>query len=324
LVEELVEIIGCAGCALLMIDERKVHILAERGFSKMLGDKEFTTDRPAIRHIIDTRYCIATGDIANSPASSCVPAGCNMKSLICTPVVVKDQVRGIIHLDSPEKDAFDAEDIEFVAQLADAIAIAMERALEHSKIKNLSWEDGLTGCRNRRRMDQDVDSEIARARRYQEFFSLLMIDIDWFKSFNDTHGHGEGDQLLKKMVALFQQNIREADGLYRYGGEEFAVLLPKSDREEAKVMAKRFQEIVAQTPFPGEKDSQPSGKVTVSIGVATYPWDGNSRDELLKSADSALYRAKKNGRNRVCFCGQTEEASDIGDNRPGGCSRGSS
>jgi diguanylate cyclase (GGDEF)-like protein len=300
LVEELVDIVGCTGCAILMIADTKVLILAEYGFKKLLGDKEFTPEMPAIKYIRDTGQCIFTGDILNSPASSCVPAGCNMKSLICTPVMVKDHVKGIIHLDSLEKDAFDEEDKRFVEQLAEAIAIAMERALEHSRVKVLSIEDGLTGCLNRRKLDQEVGDEINRCRRYQRNFSILMIDLDWFKNYNDFHGHGRGDELLKEVVALFRKNVRTSDKVYRYGGEEFVLVLPESDRKDAKKVAEKLQQLVSRTSFEGEKDSQSQGKVTISVGLATYPWDGNNRDELFKAADTRLYEAKRLGRNRVC------------------------
>jgi len=318
LVEELVDIVGCTGCAIMMIEEKKVLILAQYGFQKLLGDKEFTTDMPAIKHIRDTGLCIFTGDIPNSPASSCVPAGCNMKSLICTPVMVNDQVKGIIHLDSLEKDAFDEEDKLFVEQLAEAIAIAMERALEHSKVKVLSVEDGLTGCYNRRKLDQDIDAEINRSRRYQKNFSILMIDIDWFKSYNDYHGHGRGDELLSSMVTLFKNSVRSSDEVYRYGGEEFVILLPEIDRQQAAVVAGKLQRLVAITPFEGEEESQPEKNITISIGLATYPWDGNNRDELYKSADTRLYQAKKLGRNRVCVY-QDEDRLKRKSDRTHGC-----
>jgi diguanylate cyclase (GGDEF)-like protein len=315
LVEELVEIVGCTGCAILFIDGKQVHIMAEYGFSKLFKDQEFNADMPAIKYIRDTQRCIFTGDIANSPASSCVPAGCNMKSLICSPVAVKDKVVGIIHLDSLEKDAFDEEDKRFVEQLADAISIAMERALEHSKVKNLSVEDGLTGCFNRRKLDEDIDAEIIRARRYQKVFSVLMVDIDWFKKYNDFHGHGKGDELLKGLVNLFGQRLRAADTVYRYGGEEFFILLPETDKAQAFTVAEKLREILARTSFEGERESQPEGKVTMSIGVATYPWDGNNRDELLKAADTELYRAKKGGRNRVCCFDESSAEKDKEDRK---------
>lgn len=313
LVEELVDIVGCTGCAIMMMEDKQVLLLAEYGFKKLLGDQEFTTDMPAIKHIRDTGQCIFTGDIPNSPASSCVPAGCNMKSLICTPVMVQDEVKGIIHLDSLEKDAFDEEDKLFVEQLAEAIAIAMERALEHSKVKTLSVEDGLTGCFNRRKLDQDVDSEISRSRRYQRNFSILMIDVDWFKKYNDHHGHGRGDELLIAIVELFKKNLRDSDEVYRYGGEEFVIKLPENDRQRALTVATKLQELVAATPFDGEKESQPERKVTISIGLATYPWDGNNRDELYKSADTRLYEAKKRGRNRVCAYRDEDQQKEVVD-----------
>jgi len=300
LVEELVDIVGCTGCAIMMIADKEVLILAEYGFKRLLGDMDFNTEMPAIKHIRDTGLCIFTGDIPNSPASSCVPAGCNMKSLICSPVMVADQVKGIIHLDSLEKDAFDEEDKQFVEQLAEAIAIAMERALEHSKVKVLSVEDGLTGCYNRRKLDQDIDAEINRSRRYQRNFSVLMIDLDWFKKYNDHHGHGRGDELLKDVTDLFRRSLRTNDEVYRYGGEEFVILLPEADRQQAAAVAGKLQQLVAQTPFAGEEESQPGKMVTISIGLATYPWDGNNRDELYKTSDTRLYQAKKLGRNRVC------------------------
>ena len=299
-VQKLLSIVGCAGCALLQIDGRKVRILAERGFSKMLGGKDFSADMPAIKHIVNTKKSICTGDISNSIACGCVPDGCSMTSLICTPVVVKDEVRGIIHLDSPKKNAFDEQDSSFVKMLAEEIAIAMERSFIHSQVKASSLKDGLTGCFNRRKLDQDIETEIVRARRYERPLSLLMIDVDWFKNYNDFHGHLKGDELLKKMVRLFERNMRASDTLYRYGGEEFTVLLPETAKAEALFAASKLQKVIEKAKFEGEKESQPDGKVTVSIGVASYPWDGNDGHELLRSADSELYRAKQIGRNKVC------------------------
>jgi len=313
LVEELVDIVGCAGCAILYIRGKDVDILAEHGFSKLLGDEEFNAEMPAIKHIVETRRCLATGDIENSPASGCVPAGCSMKSLICTPIVVRDQVRGIIHLDSPEKDAFDEEDLNFVELLAQEISIAMERSLMHDEVKTLSVKDELTGSFNRRKLNVEIEVEIARARRYQTPLSVLMIDIDWFKNYNDTHGHAKGDQLLQKIAHLFERSLRQNDTVYRYGGEEFSVLLPMADKDEAVVIAGRMRELVEEEPFEGEEESQPKGKVTVSIGVATYPWDGNNPDELLKSADTELYRAKKTGRNQVSVYSDANE--EVGQKR---------
>lgn len=300
LVEELVQIVGCTGCAILLIEGSKVKILAERGFSTMLGEEEFSSDMPAIKYIADAKQSIHTGDIVNSPAASCIPAGCSMNSLICTPIVVKDQVEGIVHLDSPDRNAFDEEDLHFVELLTTEISVAIERSLLYSQVKSLSIRDGLTGCFNRRKFDEDIEVETARAVRYQRTLSLFMIDIDWFKKYNDSHGHSKGDTLLKKIAGIFTNEVRVVDSVYRYGGEEFVVLLPETDTEKALPVARRLREIVEQEQFEGEEQSQPNKKVTISIGVASFRSDADGKDELLKSADSALYRAKESGRNRVC------------------------
>ena len=161
-------------------------------------------------------------------------------------------------------------------------------------------KDALTGCFNRRKLDEDIEAEIVRARRYERPLSLLMIDVDWFKNYNDFHGHIKGDELLKKMVGLFERNMRASDSLYRYGGEEFTVLLPETPKAEALFAASKLKKVIEKEQFEGEKESQPDGRVTVSIGVASYPWDGNDGLELLRSADSELCRAKQIGRNKVC------------------------
>ena len=167
--------------------------------------------------------------------------------------------------------------------------------------ETLSIKDGLTGCFNRRKLRSDMKTELARASRYENPISLLMIDIDWFKKYNDIHGHAKGDELLTKMANIFMDNARVVDRVYRYGGEEFIILLPETDKVQALSSAKRLQALVEKTPFEGEKESQPNEKVTVSIGVVSFPWDATFQDELLKIAHSALQKAKQAGKNRICY-----------------------
>lgn len=298
-VEELVTIVNCTGCAILMIEESKVRILAERAFSKTHREMTFKTYMPAIKHVANTKTSIYTNDIANHPAADYVPAGRQMNSIICTPVVVKGEVKGIIHLDSPHTDAFDEEDLHFVELLAEGISIAIERHFLHSQVEALSIRDDLTKCFNRKKLEEDLDAEIARAKRYERPLSLLMVDVDWFKKYNDFHGNSKGDELLKKLVEMFIDKVRTIDKVYRYSGEEFVILLPETERENALLVASRLQKMVEQEQFEGEAESQPNKKVTVSIGVVNYPWDGNDKEEILKSANAALDRAKQSGRNCV-------------------------
>ena len=304
LVRELIDIVKCDACALLLIDGGKVRILAEKGFSETFGEIEFSADMPAVKHIVDTKQAIFTGDVINSPAAVCVPHGCSMSSLICVPVMVNDEVRGIIHLDSSGKNVFDKGDLEFTEFLAQEISIPMERSFLYAQVRDISVRDGLTGCFNRRKFDVDIVAEIvaeiAGATCSGEPLSLLMLDIDWFKKYNDCHGHLKGDTLLREVVNILTSNLRPFDKIYRYGGEEFAVLLPNANKETALLTATRLCNMIEQEKFEGEKESQPDSKLTVSIGLAGFLVDANNKESLIEAADSALYKAKESGRNQVC------------------------
>ncbi len=173
----------------------------------------------------------------------------------------------------------------------------LERA--NSVLKDLAIRDGLTGQFNHRHFQESLAIEILRSQRHERSFSLIFLDVDNFKSYNDTHGHPAGDTVLSTLAELLYQRLRRSDLLARYGGEEFVVLLPETGREGAMLMAETLGQAVAEHPFPGG-ETQPLGKVTVSIGVASFPTDGKDGSTLTKRADEALYRAKHEGRNRVC------------------------
>ena len=165
-------------------------------------------------------------------------------------------------------------------------------------LKELSVTDGLTGLYNHKYFHDKLTEEIRRTERYFRPLSLIMIDVDHFKEFNDTNGHPEGDRLLKFLATTLKENVRAEDIAARYGGEEFAVILPETVKDAALVLAERLRKAVAERDFPGG-DTQPGGKLTISLGVATFTEDADNADGLLKAADDALYRAKKKGRNRV-------------------------
>jgi diguanylate cyclase (GGDEF)-like protein len=302
-IEELFDIVRCDRCVILSIAGKTVRILAQDGFSKKVGNKEYAVVMAVLKHTVKRRRCISSGDVASSSA----PTGGHMGSLICAPLLVGEQVRGVIHLDSPEKDVFDDDDLHFVELLADEIALAMERAPEHPKPRAQSAEDSLTACFIRKKLDEDIDAEISRARRYEKTFTILLIEVDWFKKYRDWHGHAKGEEVLRNVAVLFKGNVRASDKIYRYDGSEFVVLLPETDKQEGVIVAQRLREIIARTRFDGERKSQPNKKVTISIGVAGYPRDGNVRDEILQSANAELERAKQEGRNKICVFNQQEQ-----------------
>ena len=297
-VRELSGVVECDASAILLVEGDEVRILAERGFSKTFGKMKFHKDIPAINHILATQKSIFTGDVSGSPAASSLPYGCFMNSLVCAPIIVNSEVKGIIHLDSMKKGAFSSDDLEFTELMAKEIAVAIERSLLYSQVVDVSIKDGLTGCYNRRKFDIDIVAEVANAKQSNKPISLLMADIDWFKQYNDFHGHPKGDELLRKLVQVLKVNVRPADRVYRYGGEEFAIVLPDTGKVKAVYAATRLRELIGTVSFDGEKESQPA--VTISIGVATFPVDAKAWGELIKCADTALYQAKQTGRNKAC------------------------
>jgi two-component system cell cycle response regulator len=176
--------------------------------------------------------------------------------------------------------------------------LRIQKALEHARTRRLASTDGLTEVYNHRTFQERLTQEIARANRYSRPLSVLMIDVDHFKVYNDTYGHPQGDIVLQDLARLLQEMSRTSDTVARYGGEEFAIILPETDSVSAQKIGQRLREKVEQHAFAG-KERMPGGTMTISIGVATHAPAG-SKDALLQAADAALYAAKREGRNRVC------------------------
>jgi diguanylate cyclase (GGDEF)-like protein len=169
-------------------------------------------------------------------------------------------------------------------------------------LKEFVSRDGLTGLFNHRHFQDLLSHEVARSTRYERIFSMLFIDLDYFKQYNDTHGHLDGDDLLRAMAICLKRYLRKSDILARYGGEEFTIILPSTSKKDAQVAAEKIRRFVEEYPFQGQ-ETQPSGNVTISIGVSTFPDDGSDAPSIVNQADKAMYQAKNSGRNRVCVTG---------------------
>ena len=167
----------------------------------------------------------------------------------------------------------------------------------HEEIYQLATHDALTELCNRRHFAELADKEIARARRHGRPLSLCILDVDLFKPINDRHGHIRGDEVLRQVAAVLRRHARSDDVAARIGGEEFALLLPECTAADAALLADRLREAVASTKFAPGGEAQ---RITVSIGVAALAPHRDSRQALMAAADAALYRAKSEGRNRVC------------------------
>ena len=190
---------------------------------------------------------------------------------------------------------FGPKDIGLVSLLAAWTSLAFENLRLSESLERLAVTDDLTQVYNFRYLKSALRREIKRAGRYRQDLSLVMIDVDNLKGYNDRFGHLRGSSLLKEIAARFLAQVRSFDIIAKYGGDEVTLILPQTEREGARIVAERMRESIANHGFPLAE----AGKITISLGVATYPHDAADAHGLIQAADRALYRAKKAGRNRV-------------------------
>lgn len=228
-------------------------------------------------------------------------------SLISVPLMLLGEMIGVLAVSRHDKDSLTLTDRQSLESIASQIAVAYDRARLYSKSKELAIRDDLTGLYNRRHFYQMLDGELKRARRVGRHVSLLMIDADRFKKFNDDFGHLKGDECLKGMANLLKSNLREGDLLARFGGEEFVVMLTDADLNQSFQVAEKLRTLVQdelEITIPG----QDMARATVSIGVSSYPDCAGNLHDLIDTADMALYQAKDGGRNQT-QCHQVRQTS---------------
>jgi diguanylate cyclase (GGDEF)-like protein len=215
--------------------------------------------------------------------------------LLC-PIKSRGKLIGILGLGKKRSNGlYTREDVELVMGLATRAGIAVENARLYSQAVTWAHTDGLTKLYNHRYFNERLEEEIARGSRFGTIFSLIMLDIDFFKAYNDTYGHLAGDEVLVDIGGCIQTSIRSVDMSFRYGGEEFAAILPETPLEGAYLVAERIRKKIES------KSSYGRMPVTASFGVACWPTDGMMKEEVVASADAALYMAKQTGRNRICL-----------------------
>jgi diguanylate cyclase (GGDEF)-like protein len=219
--------------------------------------------------------------------------GFKTRSILCVPMKVHNNIIGAIEVLNPtDRPSYTPDQIPLLATLAQEAAVSLENA----RLFRLATTDGLTGLGTIRYFKTLLEHEIPRCKRYGRDLSLFLLDIDFFKKINDTHGHLAGDLCLRELATLIHASIRQIDVSARYGGEEFIVMLPESSHKDALVVAERLREKVASAKV---QDKGQSYSFTVSIGVSSMR-DADTLEELIKRADQNLYKAKESGRNRVC------------------------
>ncbi len=224
-------------------------------------------------------------------------------SFLVIPLIHRKQLMGTLNLFRPHKNGFHPEEVHFLSTLSVALAISLANARLYSKTRELSVRDELTDAFNRRYFHQTLPREIKRAKRFDKSVVLLMMDMDYFKSINDQHGHLVGDQILMELVKFITARIREVDFLARYGGEEFVLILPNTSQEDGLMVAEKVRRLVSEHIF-GIHHVSGGLRLTLSIGLSIYPFGHEVEDDqeveaLIDAADVALYEAKRKGRNCV-------------------------
>ena len=223
-------------------------------------------------------------------ASFVEAASSYVRSIACIPMHVYNETIGVINVTNKISEAgFFDEDIEMLSAVADQAAVSISKA----QLWEMAVNDSLTGLHVRRYFMVRLQEEVSRTERYEKTLSVVMADLDRFKAINDTYGHTAGDQVLKAVGEYLHDSIRDVDSVGRYGGEEFVMLLPETDKASALGLSERLKKGIAALKLGNLPH------ITISGGVATFPEDGRTVDELLQKADAALYTAKKAGRNRV-------------------------
>ncbi len=294
-VEKTCEVLEAQTCSVMFIDHElgELCVKGHRGIEEsMIGENPLKMG-DGIVDLIERHHKAKMHPLPHKHSSKIDGTLYQSETFLSVPIELKDHLLGIInvsHKKGKHGDIFTDLDLRILFMIVRQVRIAMENAKLYRELKFISMTDGLTGIYNYRYCTQTLDYEIVRAKRYGRNLSLLMIDVDQFKSYNDTLGPLEGDKLLKSIAQIIKQNVRTTDVACRYAGDEFAVILPETDLSQARVTAEKIRKKISELSA-----KQP---ISVSIGLAKSNAQTN-RYDLIQKADSHLYTAKHQGKNQV-------------------------
>ena len=224
------------------------------------------------------------------------------RSIICIPLKAKQRVLGVIQLINVAMENFGEYEMFFLQSLCDYAAIAIDNARAVERIQELTITDDCTGLYNARHLYKTLEAEVYRSARFSYEFTVLFIDLDHFKQVNDTYGHLIGSKLLNEVGYAVKANLRLIDSAFRYGGDEFVVLLPQTGKEPALLVARRLRDVFRQSAFL--KDENLNINVRCSMGLATYPHDAKSAHEIIRQADEMMYMVKNSTRDNIAVAQQ--------------------
>jgi diguanylate cyclase (GGDEF)-like protein len=290
--------------SLLLVDEAKQELYFELAIGKnahTLKDVRIKMGQGIAGWVAQNQQAVIVPDVSQDTRFfSKVDEKTKMEtqSIVAVPVRFRDHCLGVIELiNCVGVKGFNDRDLALLEALADFAAIALENARHVQRIHELTITDDCTSLYNARHLNFILDTEIYRSQRYGYEFSLVFLDLDHFKMVNDTHGHLVGSKLLAEIGQVLKDHCRLIDFAFRYGGDEFVILLPQTSKESACVVARRLHKLVRETSWLAAEDLDV--RVTTSAGVATYPSDSKTKAQLLHLADEAMYLAKNTSRDSV-------------------------
>lgn len=221
----------------------------------------------------------------------------NKANTLCIPMVAQGETIGLLYLESNSEAMINQNQRHLAEAISKQIAISLANLKLRETLQDQSFCDPLTGLFNRRYLDVSMERELHRIVREEKPLGIIMLDVDYFKKFNDTFGHEAGDIVLKNISRFLQENVRQSDIACRFGGEEFTIILPYASLEHTIERAEQLRLGVKNLSL--QYGNQSLGSITISCGVAAFPNHGETPQELLQNADLALYKAKEQGRDRV-------------------------
>jgi diguanylate cyclase (GGDEF)-like protein len=297
-VEVLKNTFGYTHISIYLLKDDFLYVGAQSGYPEEMVIKKIHISQGVHGRTVKTRKAQFIQDITKDPAY--LPAAYNIVSEICIPLLKEDIVLGTLNVEADANSPLSQSDVDMLNTLASPIALAVDNARLHTKVMEMAMTDAVSGLSNRHAFEIALITEVERSKRFEYPLSLIIFDLDSFKNYNDTWGHPAGDLRIKATADLIQKNLRKYDHAARYGGDEFAIILPNTDEDGAQLFAKR---LLAAAQDSALKDSITGGEnisgYTLSIGIATYPKDGNTHASLLVAADHAELMAKQLGKNQI-------------------------
>ena len=295
---ELQKAFGYTHVSIYRLQDDHLHLGAQVGYPEEMVIYKIHISQGVSGRTIKTKTAQFIQDAAREP--DFLRADNNIRSEICIPLLKENNVLGTLNVEGGIDRMLTKDDVELLIALSAPIALAMDNARLHAQVKAMAMTDAVSGLSNRHALEEYLIAEVERSRRLNLFLSLIIFDIDSFKEYNDKWGHPAGDMRLKAVAELIRRNLRKYDIAARYGGDEFAIILPNTEENGAMELAKRLLQSAraeAVETFSEEKAVVPG--YTLSIGVATFPKNGVSLAGLLLSADHAEIMAKRLGKNQI-------------------------